>query len=127
MYTMATNGIANGVDKTSPGPLDWSVFKNVINGELVSTPKTRHSINPATGEPGPEVPVATLEDVDRAMTAAKTAFEKWAEVPYAERQKAITAFTEALEQQKEGFIKMLTAEQGKPVSHSFRRVASASG
>jgi len=43
---------------------------NVINNQLVPTPTTRHSINPATGQPLYEVPVARTEDLDAAVDAA---------------------------------------------------------
>ena len=62
------------------------------------------------------VDIATREDVDRAMEAAKKAFKPWAAVPYAERQKAVLAFADGLEAEKEAFSKFLTQEQGKPAS-----------
>lgn len=113
------NGV-NGVNgQKATGPLDWKCFKNIINGDLAQTTKTRHSINPATGEPGPEVPVATLDDVDRAMNAAQAAFEKWSEVSFSQRAKALLAYADALEADKENFSQLLTQEQGKPVSPSL--------
>ena len=113
------NGAQNGLHEAngkSPGPLDWSYFKNTINGALESTSESRHAINPATGENGPEVPVATKKDVEKAMAAAQAAFKTWSAVAYSERQKAVLAFADALEAEKEKFIQMLTQEQGKPVS-----------
>lgn len=97
-------------------PLDWTTFRNTVNGKLETTKESRHSINPANGKPGPEVPISTRDDVDRACDAAAAAFKKWSQVPWAERRKAIEAFTDALEAEKEGFSQMLTQEQGKPVS-----------
>ena len=107
------NGATNGT--SSSGALDFTTFSNVIDGQLVSTEKTRHGINPATAKPNPEVPVATREDVDRVMAAAKKAAKPWAKVPYAERQKAVFAFADAIEKEKDGFAKLLTQEQGKPI------------
>lgn len=102
----------NGHTKQS---LDWTVFENVVDGRLTKTAKTRHGINPATGKPNPEVPVATPDDVDEAMIAAKKASTKWATVPYAERAKAVLAFADALESEHQAFSDMLVREQGKPV------------
>ena len=93
----------------------FSEYKNTINGKLATTKETRHGINPATGKPNPEVPVCTQQDVDDAVTAGKTAFKKWAKVPWAERKKAVLAFADALEKNTEDFAKLLTQEQGKPV------------
>lgn len=95
--------------------LDWKTFQNVVNGKLESTKETRHSFNPATGEPGPEVPVSTREDVDRACDFATAAFKKWSRVSWADRRKAIEAYADALEAEKENFSQMLTQEQGKPL------------
>ena len=95
--------------------LDWSKYENVINGKLTSTSTTRHGINPATGKANPEVPVSTQDDVDNAMTAASEAFKTWSQVSYADRQKAVLAFADAVEKEHDTFSAMLTQEQGKPV------------
>jgi acyl-CoA reductase-like NAD-dependent aldehyde dehydrogenase len=106
-------------DLTSPvahAKLSYDSFSNVINSKLLSTSKTRHGINPATKTPNWEVPVATPADLDAAVDAGKIAFKKWKNVPYDERRKAVLAFADALEAAKEDFAKLLTTEQGKPVS-----------
>lgn len=107
-----SNGHTNGTGVKS---LDWSTYHNIIDGKFTSTSKTRHGVNPATGKPNHEVPVATEEDVDNAMKAATKAFKKWSAVPYAERQKALVAFADALEAEQQAFSAMLVKEQGKPV------------
>lgn len=91
-------------------------FYNTINGQLSKTEKTRHGINPATGKPNPEVPVSTQQDVDNAVAAGKAAFKTWSQTPWAERKKALLAFADALEEHAQDFGKLLTQEQGKPVS-----------
>jgi len=96
--------------------LDWSKFHNVIDGKLESTSQTRHGTDPATDKPGPDVPVSTSAEVDRAMDAARKAFVSWSKVSWADRKKAILAYADALEQESEPFVQQLTAEQGKPVS-----------
>ncbi|RVX74883.1 hypothetical protein B0A52_01160 [Exophiala mesophila] len=99
---------------SSPAALDFTTFSNVIDGKLSSTKETRHGVNPATGKPNPEVPVSTPEDVDRAVEAAQKAFKPWSKVSYEDRRKAVLAFADALEKEKESFAKMLVQEQGKP-------------
>ncbi|KAI8941629.1 hypothetical protein NX059_002842 [Plenodomus lindquistii] len=101
--------------KSASEPLDWKTYRNVINGKLESTKQTRHTTNPANGEPGPEVPVSTRDEVDRACDAAAKAFKTWSKVPWNERRKALDDFADALEGEKENFAQMLTAEQGKPL------------
>lgn len=95
--------------------LKWDTFSNSVNGELLSTNTTRHSINPATGDPNPEVPLSTKEDVERAMEAAKAAFKYWAGTSTLKRRTALLAFANDLEAEKEAFSAYLVKEQGKPV------------
>lgn len=103
----------------------FSDYKNTINGKLTETKETRTGINPATGKPNPAVPVSTQKDVDDAVAAGKAAFKKWSKVPYAERKKAVLAFADALEKNTNDFAKMLTQEQGKPVSKTDTALAVA--
>lgn len=112
----ATNGHTNAASAGTSEALSWTTFSNTINGKLESTQKTRHSINPATGEAGPDVPLSTPDDVERAVAAAQAAFVTWAEVPYAERRAAVLAYADAIAAERESFSQMLTKEQGKPVS-----------
>jgi delta 1-pyrroline-5-carboxylate dehydrogenase len=109
---MAQNGTSNG---THHPALDFTTFQNTIDGKLASTKETRHGINPATGKPNAEVPVATREDVDRAMAAGLKAFKPWAKIPYAERQKKVLAWADAIAAEKDAFADMLVREQGKPM------------
>ncbi|KAM5470719.1 hypothetical protein MauCBS54593_003760 [Microsporum audouinii] len=94
--------------------LDFTTFHNIINGELTSTAKTRHNINPATGEPNAEVPVSTAEDVDAAVAAAQEAFKLWSKTSHEEREKALVGFADAIEAHAEQFLNLLIREQGKP-------------
>ncbi|KAF2014246.1 aldehyde dehydrogenase-like protein [Aaosphaeria arxii CBS 175.79] len=105
--------------------LDWKVFQNTINGKQETTQQKRHGVNPATGENGPEVPVSTKEEVDRAMKAAADAFESWSEVPWEERKKAVLAYADGLEAEKENFAQELTKEQGKPLAFARAEVDAA--
>lgn len=96
--------------------LDFTTFKNVINGELREGKSTRHGINPATKKPMPDVPVADQNDLDEAVKAARTAFNSWKNTTYEERAKAVNDFANAFMAEKEGFSKLLTQEQGKPLA-----------
>lgn len=92
-------------------------FANVIDGKLVSTPETRHGINPATKENLFPVPVSTRGTVDTAVAAAKRASAAWSAIPWSERQQCLIRLADAIEAQTEDFAKMLTLEQGKPVCY----------
>lgn len=107
------NDSANGTAK-----MDFTTFHNVINGKLVPTSKTRHGINPATKKANLEVPISTPQDVDNAVAAAKAAFKKWSRTSLEERRTALTNYANALVEHREDFAKLLTTEQGKPVSET---------
>ncbi|KAL7945573.1 Aldehyde/histidinol dehydrogenase [Trichoderma barbatum] len=90
-------------------------YVQIINGKAAPTAETRHGVNPATLKAKPEVPVATPEDLDRAVAAAKEAFKKWSKTPYEERKTAVLAFADAIDKQRTEFRDLLISEQGKPI------------
>lgn len=94
-------------------------FIQLINGESAPTSATRHGINPATLEPMSEVPVATQDDLNNAVSAAKAAFKAWSKTPYEDRRSAVVAFADAIESLRTEFRDLLISEQGKPVSPSL--------
>ncbi|RMJ10943.1 hypothetical protein CDV36_009422 [Fusarium kuroshium] len=96
-------------------PLDFTTFYNVIDGELVSTSETRHSVDPTTLQPNPESALSTPADVDKAIAAAKKALQSWSKVPSAERRGAVLRFSKAIQALKEDFAIMLSKEGGKPL------------
>lgn len=106
----------NAAMASNSTPLDFTTFHNVIDGKLVGTAKTRHTVSPSTLEENPPLPLSTAEDVDKAVAAAQKAAKQWAEVPWDERKKALEGFIEAFESHSEDFVQMLNKEQGKPVS-----------
>lgn len=94
----------------------FSNYSNWINGKASTTSEKHHGINPATLEELPEVPVSTKADVNTAVRSAREAFKLWKAVPVEERQAAVTKYSEALQALAGDFAKLLTTEQGKPVS-----------
>ncbi|KAL1952784.1 hypothetical protein VTO42DRAFT_4261 [Malbranchea cinnamomea] len=105
--------------------LDFTVFQNVIDGKLSSTETTRHGVNPATGQPNPEVPVSTPADVDAAVEAGRRAFKSWSRTAWEERQKAILAYADAIESYQAQFTKLLVQEQGKPATFAAGEIQLA--
>ncbi|TDZ33666.1 putative aldehyde dehydrogenase FUS7 [Colletotrichum spinosum] len=114
---MAANGTSTKLDLTK--------FYNIIDGKLETTSKTRHSLNPSTLEPNPEVPLSTAEDVDRAVQAAKAAQETWAETPYEERKKAVAKLGDLIEENIDELALLLTKEQGKPLGFAQFEISEA--
>ena len=98
----------------------------MINNKLTQTSDTRHGINPANSQPNPPVPVSTQGDLDTAVKVARDAFKTWAKTSFEERRKALSAWADAIDANAEEFAKILTMEQGKPLTQASVEVGMAS-
>jgi alpha-ketoglutaric semialdehyde dehydrogenase len=90
-------------------------FKNFIGGEWVdaASGETFESFSPADGETIGVFPRSSLEDVDRAVAAARAAFEEWRLVPAPERAQVLYRFATLLIDQKDEVTDLMTHEMGK--------------
>jgi aldehyde dehydrogenase (NAD+) len=91
-------------------------FQNYIGGEWVpaKSGKTFVDLNPADQEDViGEFPSSDAGDVDRAVAAAKKAFEKWRRTPAPKRGEIIFRVGEILTQEKENLARAMTREMGK--------------
>jgi malonate-semialdehyde dehydrogenase (acetylating)/methylmalonate-semialdehyde dehydrogenase len=79
--------------------------------------------NPATGVQQAEVDFATVEDVDRAVAAAKEAFVSWRAVSLSRRAELFFRIRELLHQHREDIARLLTSEHGKVLSDAMGEVA----
>ena len=81
-------------------------------------------INPATEEEWVRVPEATEVDVDRAVAAAKRAFESgpWAEMSAAARGKMLYKLGDLLEERAEEFAEIETRDSGKILRETAAQV-----
>jgi 1-pyrroline dehydrogenase len=95
---------------------DVRTFKHYINGEWVdsSDGATRKITSPATGEIIAEVAEGTAADVDRAVDAAKTAFETWYDATPGERQAALLKMADLVDEHAEEFGRLESHNDGKP-------------
>lgn len=89
-------------------------FVMTIDGRPATTASTAPVFNPATKDIVATVPVATRDDLDRAVEAAQRAYTRWSKTPLADRQAAVSALGDLLEAHAEEFMALLTTEQGKP-------------
>jgi malonate-semialdehyde dehydrogenase (acetylating)/methylmalonate-semialdehyde dehydrogenase len=79
--------------------------------------------DPARGVVAKEVRFGTADDVDRAVQAARTAFESWGEVSIAKRQQVMFAFRELLAARRDELAAILTAEHGKVLADAAGEIA----
>ena len=93
-------------------------FKNFIDGESVDAAEgqTDAVLNPATGEEIAQAASSTQEDVERAVKAARAAFEGgWGTTTPAERSLAILKLADALEERADEIAELESANAGKPI------------
>jgi acyl-CoA reductase-like NAD-dependent aldehyde dehydrogenase len=102
--------------------VDIKTYRNFINGEWVeaSSKETYDVLNPANkGEVVGRFPLATEQDVEKAIVSAHEAFQSWRKVTASERAEYIYRFIQLLDDNKERLARALTQEQGKPYKESF--------
>jgi 1-pyrroline dehydrogenase len=76
---------------------------------------TDEVLNPSTGEVIAEVQSGTEADVDRAVSAARRAFENgWSETTPAERSRMLLAFAERIESDGQELARLESLNVGKP-------------
>jgi len=93
--------------------------KLLINGEFVhaASGKTFETPNPSTGETLAMVAEADREDVDRAVKAAREAFETgpWSKMSARERGRLIYKLTELIKENAHELAMLDTLDNGKPI------------
>jgi aldehyde dehydrogenase (NAD+) len=90
-------------------------FQNYIGGEWVdaASGETFESTSPANGDAIGTFPRSGAEDVDRAVAAAKQAYEDWRLVPAPKRGEILFRFAHLLAEQKEDLSQLMAREMGK--------------
>ncbi|HRL12591.1 MAG TPA: CoA-acylating methylmalonate-semialdehyde dehydrogenase [Aggregatilineales bacterium] len=95
-------------------------LKNYIGGQWVES-ETRDYVpvhNPATGEVLAECPESTAGDVDRAVQAARDAFDEWRSTPILSRSQYMYRFKTLLEERFEELSRMIVLENGKTIDEA---------
>jgi len=92
----------------------------LIDGEWIDSAsgKTFETYNPATGEPLARVAEGDRADIDRAVKAARKAFESghWPNLSPSERGRLLWKLGDLLEQHLEEFAELESLDNGKPLS-----------
>ena len=91
-----------------------------INNQFVNSAsgKTFPTYNPATGEVLAQVAEGDREDIDRAVKAARKAFEgdAWADMSASQRGRLIWKLADLLEAHTEEFAQLESLDNGKPLA-----------
>src|SRR5258708_13739843 len=92
----------------------------LIGGEWVkaASGKTFPTYNPATGEVLAHVAEGDTEDIDRAVAAARAAFDygPWSKITPSERGCLIWKLADLIEKHAEEFAQLESLDNGKPVA-----------
>jgi len=84
-----------------------------IGGELERAANNGTVLNPATEQMIAKFPMASRQQLDKAVAAAKSAFGAWSCTPLAERQHRVKALGDVLNENKDELVELLVTEQGK--------------
>jgi phenylacetaldehyde dehydrogenase len=93
----------------------------LINGKWVNAAsgKTFPTYNPATGDVITQVAEGDKEDIDRAVAAARAAFDQkgpWRNLTSSQRGRLIWKLADLLEKHAEEFAQLESLDQGKPLT-----------
>ena len=87
-----------------------------------SSDRTARVFNPATGAPQAEVLLASEQDVEAAIAAAKDAFPEWSQTSLSKRTKTLFAFRELVNRHADELAELITDEHGKVLSDALGEV-----
>jgi aldehyde dehydrogenase (NAD+) len=118
----------------TPAPKDWTYaaapesrdivrleerYGHFVGGEWIEPTETYTTISPADEEPLAEVGQATAAEVERAVTAAREAYEDgWAQISPSERAKYLFRIARILQERSREFAVLESLNGGKPIKES---------
>ncbi|MFV2085351.1 gamma-aminobutyraldehyde dehydrogenase [Micromonospora sp. LOL_021] len=95
---------------------DKQTVRNFVDGAYVDPVDGGYQdlVDPCTGEVFAQSPTSSPADVDRAMSAAATAFESWRDTTPAQRQLALLKLADAVEARAADLVDAEVRNTGKP-------------
>ncbi len=96
-------------------------YKNFIDGKLVdsSSGRTFENRNPANWDEIVGVfPKSNVEDLNKAVSAAKKVYPKWRSIPWPKRSEIMRRAAEIMIERKEASAQLMTREMGKVIKET---------
>lgn len=92
----------------------------LIGGERITLGTRRHRtvVNPATGEPLAELPLAQPADLDRALECAQRGFRLWRNSSASQRASVLNGAARLLHERQEQIARIATLEEGKTLAEA---------
>jgi malonate-semialdehyde dehydrogenase (acetylating)/methylmalonate-semialdehyde dehydrogenase len=102
-----------------------TVISHWINGQSHAATSGRKGAisNPATGEVIAEVGFASVEDVDRAVAAAKAAAVEWRSTPLSRRAEVMFQLRDLIVRNRARLAEIISLENGKTIADALGEVA----
>ncbi|KAL9620871.1 MAG: hypothetical protein Q9160_004652 [Pyrenula sp. 1 TL-2023] len=94
--------------------VSFDTYTNIVGGEPRTAKQKYNGVDPSTKENLWDVPVATKEDVEEAVTIANKAFPAWSQTTWDERKELLNKYKELLSSYQDEFFQLLKSECGKP-------------
>ncbi|EFQ34800.1 aldehyde dehydrogenase [Colletotrichum graminicola] len=88
-------------------------FFNVVDGQRRASDNHHQCTNPRTEEPLWDAPVATVHDLEDAITAAQKAFQTWSKTTVKERADYLRKIVDVYIAHKEELMEIIMKETGK--------------
>ncbi|WP_448003741.1 aldehyde dehydrogenase family protein [Agromyces bauzanensis] len=113
----------------SPTPVLEETYADLLSEITPQEGERREILDPATGEVVGHAPVHTVDDLERAVAAAKAAQPAWAALGHERRSELMMQAADAIDAKAEALARLLSREQGKPLNGPNARfeVGGASG
>ena len=125
---MPATGTTELIGDAARSFLERTPGKHFIGGEWVEPAggDTFETFDPATGDPIAQVAQGGPDDVDRAVAAAREAFEgKWSATAPHKRTNVIWALAEAIKGARSELAELESLDNGKPIAYAGGDVAAA--
>ena len=90
-----------------------------------ASPNDLEVVNPATEEPCAVISLGTVADVDRAVAAARGAFQTYSQASVADRLGLLRALQEIYDRRYDEVAATISMEMGAPIDMSKRAKATA--
>ncbi len=95
-------------------------YSNYIGGKFVepSSKKYLNTVSPSTEEILSKVPLSNQKDIDNAVKAARSGFEKWSSITPYERSQYLFKIARLIQERSREFAVLESLDGGKPIKES---------
>ena len=101
------------------------IWSEDVREKIRNPPILFEKLDPSTGRVIALVPEATLEDINRTASRARTGLLSWNQISIEDRSHMISRFANQLVENASSLTSLLTAEQGKPLRDARDEVESS--